>query len=371
MICSAYQSKAHAPYALQRERIVDALIDHSGPPIHDPDAAPDWSLKLANKLDACCRYAQVIETEDGYATIAEQRCKSRLCPRCARIRSRQLTCKVLEALRRMDSPRMLTLTLRSSNAPLRDQVNRLTESFKLLRRRPDWKKKISGGCYTIEVTYNAERDQWHPHLHAVIDGKYWAQRAIADAWESVTGDSRVVDIRFVHDAQKAAGYVASYVAKSSDVSKLPDHLIPEWAASMHGARLMQTFGKLHGVSLNPDDENERPGSCMIDFADQLVQDADRGDPDAKVLWRALYNEKTGLPTRIRVEVDQDSSARVHPAACRLWYWETACKGAARDDRSRPPPAGPRRSDPVDRTLWSGQNDPADGDSATSRPTTVH
>lgn len=353
---SPYQRQAHAPYQVARSRIIDALTLHAGPVEftgHDPT---DLSLKLAAKLGDCCKSAQIVHDEDDGLRIAERRCKSRICPRCALLRARALTARLLTALERMNSPRFLTLTLASSDEPLRDQIRRLTASFKRLRRGRPWNRHVSGGAYTIEATFNHSTRQWHPHLHALIDGRYWPQSSIADAWQAATGDSRIVDIRLVKDRQKQARYLASYAAKSSDIERLPDDMIPEWAHQVHGLRLVQTFGNLHGTKLTPDDDDERPGLDYLEWADPLAHAREQRDPDAAFVITALISARTGLPRNLAPATHDAHAPLVAEALSRLRRWQARQQKENHREAPQPPPDPTRLNRPRVRSLRLWQDD---------------
>lgn len=312
MYQTPYQTRAHAPFYGSRIRVLDAL---------DAAAHPDPS-RLASKLRDCCQFAQVVaDPETGIPRVHERRCKSRLCPRCIALRSQALVPKCCSYLREMDSPRLLTLTLASSDDPLRDQISRLTECFKRLRRHAFWLPSVTGGFYTIECTYNHATHQWHPHLHAVIDGTFMPQAFLAETWRRITGDSRIVDIRLVRSRMEAARYVAGYVLKSSSIEQMPDDAIPEWAAQVHGMRLVQTFGNLHGIKIDTDDDEDRQGHEWIDYADKLARAADDGDADATVIIASVINPRTGLPRAPLAGPSTDTSPGIVAAADSVRRWQ--------------------------------------------------
>lgn len=51
---------------------------------------------------------------------------------------------------------------------LGEELTNLTKSFDRLFRRAKVKKAVIGYLRAIEVTYNAERDDYHPHIHIVV-----------------------------------------------------------------------------------------------------------------------------------------------------------------------------------------------------------
>ena len=111
------------------ERRVDALRHTNCEPAH----------RIAVKLHECCKNPLIINYNSGEKYfLAEQRCKSRICPRCAKIRATQLSHKVAALVHSMDAPRFITISMRSTDGNLRDQLRRLRRNFALLRRSEVW-----------------------------------------------------------------------------------------------------------------------------------------------------------------------------------------------------------------------------------------
>lgn len=248
---SALSDSVHGRVLPERERIALALASV-------PDAP--WRSRVA-RFTGCCQNPAAGITKAGAVGAVWFRCRDRLCPTCARVRSRQTAERVAVATQHADSLRFLTFTLKSSDAPLGEQLDRLYASLRSLRRTAEWKAHVWGGIACVEVTRNAETGQWHPHLHVLADGKYWRQASISNAWRAITGDSPVVDIRAVRSRKNAAQYVAKYSAKPTDLKFWPLHAIADFAAAIHRRRLVLTFGSLHGHKLDADDEPERRKVC--------------------------------------------------------------------------------------------------------------
>lgn len=291
----SYRIQAFGPLLDESERRLMAMIAS-----RDPDASA-----IARKLSACCRNPMLVTVDDGARYfITENRCKSRVCPRCSQIRAKQLSHRISALIHRMDAPRFLTLTVRSTDAPLADQVKYLRRRFAAMRRTPQWTKHVTCGVYTLEITHNALTNQWHPHLHAIIDGSYWPHRDLLTLWEGVVHDQAGVDIRAVHGVRKLANYLAAYVAKSCDLSKLPSGKLAEWAVATHGLRLAQTFGRLQ--ICKPQTEPAEPpilSNIMIDL-NRLAYDASWGNQTASAILKTLM--PGGTP---RDRIDWDALGR--------------------------------------------------------------
>jgi len=143
---------------------------------------------------------------------------------------------------------------------------------------------VTAGVGVIETTYNKQTQQWHLHLHLIIDGSFFPQKLLSKAWLEVTGDSPICDIRPVPDRRKAVAYMAEYVAKPVELHTWDDDVICEFADAMHGVRMVMTFGKAHKAtveSAEPESESkattfvthtltlkrlERAGNAKAEFA---------------------------------------------------------------------------------------------------------
>lgn len=349
-----YQARVHRKYQADRRRIIAAMLCESeitGPDDELDDADPHY--KIARKLAHCCRGALILTDADtGQIMVSQARCRSRLCPRCSEIRGWEMQTKIRQLLREVDDPRFLTVTLASSDRPLDDQIRRLKREFQRLRRRKCWRDHVTGGVVVLEVTYNHSRQQWHPHLHCIIDGTYWPQKEIAAAWLDVTADSSIVDIRRIGSREAMVRYVAKYVSKTSCSSKIPHNRIAEWAHAVHGSRMYQAFGHLHAVAIEQPEKPDRNYENLASLA-QLSREAGHGDERAARLWRAV-----SLAAKEKISHDKPGAAdralaRHRSIALRVRRWLRTLQngdhsGIPRPATTHPPPG---RSDHRPQRLW--------------------
>lgn len=280
-----YQDRVFGQVRLERERILAALVD--------AQSIECW--KIANRMASCCRSPMILRDHPGEEVrLSERRCRSRCCPRCRRFRAREVQHRLIAACKRMDSTRFLTLTLVSSQAALRDRLLELRRSFARLRRDPIWRSRVSGGIYCVEVTWSTELRMWHPHLHAVVDGSYFPKRSLVEAWKKASHGSYIVDIQYVHSASRIASYIAKYVSKGDDASKVPDYKLAEWSVAIHGLRLVHTFGNLHGVQLIEKPEYARGVSIEVINPNELARCNHEGDVVAGRILSLLDESALGL-----------------------------------------------------------------------------
>jgi len=269
VIWSNYQNRVFGDLIDDQERLIYALREWA-----DDHPKCERSLKLANKLEACVRSPIICSDEaETDCLIVEDRCKSRSCMRCSRVRALQLMARGLRVIEFLQEPRFITLTLKSRREPLRAQLKRLSQSFARLRRSAPWKEHVDGGLYIVEVTRNQQSGLWHPHLHALVAGKYFPQRMLSNAWQIATGDSTVVHISKRDRPSTLARYLAKYVAKGSDATEWPRSALAEFAVAIHGLRLVQTFGSLHAVKLSQEDDDPWPFTERVAYLAELERRA--------------------------------------------------------------------------------------------------
>lgn len=127
----------------------------------------------------------------------------------------------------------LTLTVR--NQPdLKIMVQHLLDSFRRLRQRPFWKKRVLGGGYVIEIT--GSPGDWHAHLHIIIEARYMLQTHLKDVWESCSGGTGV----WIERIKKTG--ITSYLTKYLTKAGVSDDVIDAMSDALKGARLFSPFG---------------------------------------------------------------------------------------------------------------------------------
>ena len=281
-----YQKQVHASHAPWRKRLINVLMEASEHPTRKT-SEKDVALtgRIYRRLNECCKFPMLHKSEDDSSLrMIEKRCKARLCPLCSRARTFDIKEHLINIVDSMDSLRMVTLTPVSNDLPLVDQLKTLTTNFRKLRRCPLWKRHIKGGVWVLEVTFNNLTKQWHPHIHALVDGNYPKQSKLSDDWLDVTGDSKIVHIKMKHSKREAVAYVCKYAAKGSDLQSFPNHAIPEYATAMNGQRLMQTFGASHAIKKPKVDLAELLEVKQVHDFDEVMRYAGMGNEDALILY---------------------------------------------------------------------------------------
>lgn len=95
----------------------------------------------------------------------------------------------------------------------------------------------------VEVKRRPDSHTWHPHIHMLVEGVYVSKQTLSAAWLEITGDSMVVDIKWVRDPDRAAYYAAKYAGKGvhNDVERDPE-MLDEALEALRGRRLHTCFG---------------------------------------------------------------------------------------------------------------------------------
>lgn len=222
-------------------------------------------------------------------------CKDRFCQACAASRA-ALVSRGLVALLGDEPARFLTLTLKHNADPLKQRIDDLMGSYKKLRRSFLWASHVKAAAATLEVKYNVASDTWHPHLHILTHGKYLPHAELKAEWLKATGDSYIVDIRYVRNHVHAARYLAKYVTKpmTHQYRTRPDRL-DEAILALHGRRTLLLTGTWRGVKV---DHETQPGTWEhLGSLQTIMSKAIDGDAVSRRILHVLNDRG---PRRVRM-----------------------------------------------------------------------
>ena len=176
----------------------------------------EWE-SVARRVRSCASWLLFLECTQSRVHPKKLKranfCKDRLCTTC---QWRKSMCQyhtslklAREALRRRPTLRFVFLTLTVPNVLLRDlsgAIDGLFESWQRLTQRKEVKSAVKGYLRALEVTYNHERDDWHPHIHAVLavpssyfTDLYITQQRWLELWQEATRMPQItqVDVRTI------------------------------------------------------------------------------------------------------------------------------------------------------------------------------
>ena len=190
-------------------------------------------------------------------------CKKRWCIVCARIMTAKRIKTYLPILKdEFEEPYFVTLTqpnIKSEN--LRCEISKITKSFRniLENNRKNYGLKIKG-TRNLEITYNSKRDDYHPHLHCIIDGKTEAS-FFKDNWLKQFPEANIKGQHIRPFGKEANDILEAFkysqkIMTQSDGKKFiyvnaMDIINVATKGGKGGVRLFQTFG-----FIQPKDETE-------------------------------------------------------------------------------------------------------------------
>lgn len=194
------------------------------------------SAETLERIKECNTFMMMVadETMENKKQHKGNTCKNRFCPICAWKKARKdaLALSIMMAyLKQEEKKEFIFLTLTAPNVPaneLEDEIKHYNHSFKKLMERKEVKTIVKGYARKLEITYNEERDDYHPHFHVliVVNKSYFTQTAQyinrdrwLELWQQVTKNPTItqVDVRKVRSLRENRIYeIAKYSAKDSD-----------------------------------------------------------------------------------------------------------------------------------------------------------
>jgi hypothetical protein len=155
--------------------------------------------------------------------------------------------------------RAFLVTLTVKNGP------DLAERFKHLHGcvRVLWKRRhrcrtgsvmqaVAGGVWSFEVKRGENSGEWHPHVHMIVMAEAMPDQAeLRREWHDITGDSFIVDVRSVDQADPASGFaeVFKYALKFADMTPADTYAAH---TVLQGRRLVASAGCFRGVDVPED-----------------------------------------------------------------------------------------------------------------------
>ena len=143
---------------------------------------------------------------------------------------------------------------------MNDEIKHYNQSYQRLMQRKEVKQAVKGYVRKLEVTYNKERDDYHPHFHVIlaIDKHYFNNKRQyikrdrwLELWQQSTKNPLItqVDIRRVKhtDNKKEISEIAKYSAKDSDYLQ-DEAVFDTFYKTLSGKRLIVYSGLFKDAS---------------------------------------------------------------------------------------------------------------------------
>lgn len=227
--------------------------------------------ELAFKIDRCHSHFSVLTCgRHVVGKIPNFTCEFRLCPDCARRRSRKQINKHLPImsafvqLHRVE-PVHLVLTQKHRKETRKQSIKRLCDAFKKLQRRAFWKEYFKGGIWSLEFT-KGQDGLHHTHLHIIaFRSKFFDIKLLRDEWLAVTGDSKNLRLDKILDLSSGLLEVLKYISKPLDIKQFEKEDLAD-ILRLKNMRLFGTFGEYRKFSkdFEPSDNDKLP---LSEFAD--------------------------------------------------------------------------------------------------------
>jgi plasmid rolling circle replication initiator protein Rep len=284
-------------------------------------------LKKYGTLIASCgnylKFGSCINAEHGKRLLEANFCRARLCSMCQWRKALLIRKEVLDLVHlhrqkySTDIPLLLTLTV--VNVPgneLGRTIDQMNKAWQRLMQRKVTRRGVRSWFRSLEITYNQERQDFHPHFHALLmvpesyfDTRrdfYIPRNEWLRLWKESMRDDRItqIDIRKIRARKKGqlesiAAEVAKYATKpSSYVEKKPDGFLeasPLVVEDLHhgikGRRLIGYGGLFREIRKK-----------MIDIENADLVNIDENDVDknctckicGSTLLEELYRWEIGL-----------------------------------------------------------------------------
>ncbi len=267
----------HSGWRSQRHRIYDAFFRTRQSP------------SRIEAFRACGSNAHVYEsdTELGVYRIGGSACHDRFCLPCTRQRAQIIAANITERLAGQRA-RFITLTIATEGLSLDDAIGKLHHAFTRLLRTTLWRDTVTAGVAFIELKYDHNANRWHPHLHAITQGRFIPHASLKALWRKITGDSYIVHIRLVRSNDDVVRYVTTYCSKTMRSTDFPtSESLDQAIIALRGKRLCRTFGIWRGAPLTvvqPDGTWTSVGSL-----DALLRRSLDGDADALRIISAVVS----------------------------------------------------------------------------------
>lgn len=211
--------------------------------------------KYGEKIKGCAAYMRFKackEITHGKKLVEAYFCKCRQCVMCQGLKSNFIRKQVIdlthEHLKKYSSDVPLLLTLTIPNEPGENMVkiiDKMTAAWKRLMQLKKVKGATRSWFRSLEITYNPDRDDFHPHFHAVLmvpkayfckkNGLYIIRDEWLRLWKQCMRDDRItqVDIRTLKP--KGKGELEAFVGEAAKYATKPSSYILENEIGQHEA----------------------------------------------------------------------------------------------------------------------------------------
>ena len=206
----------------------------------------------------------MICSEGGHRSYVPCRCDSKVCVQCCQRQGKRVRHRYSKPIkasikkqRRGYSLKLVTVTRAVAEGfdgfafPVNWDDDRLERgrhfyerTFKAFRALVNFCFPKAKGCGVLAVL--EPQVSLSPHIHAIVYGPYIPQRVLSSAWQALTGNSYIVDIRQIHNVGDALEYVFKYVSKPPSNLRSADD-VAVYVAITRGFRRLHSYGIWYNI----------------------------------------------------------------------------------------------------------------------------
>lgn len=193
------------------------------------------SMAMKSKIAECGDFIGFLKTVDSEVRLdGGNFCNNRFCPLCSWRKAKKdgyLIQSLMGYINQIHKKEFIFLTLTAPNVPddkLQEEITDFNEAWKRMTKIKRLMAINKGSIRKLEVTYNQERNDYHPHFHVLlaVNRTYFTDKNLyisrdewLSMWQSAKRDSSItqVDIRRAKmDDFKSVLEIATYSAKVSE-----------------------------------------------------------------------------------------------------------------------------------------------------------
>lgn len=217
-----------------------------------------FSEKTLQRIHDCGNFIQSVLTADESTgkVVKANRCMNRFCPICLATRSRKQGFAlgvILETLRENYDYKFLFLTLTVPNVPGHELIKELQKQYESLKRfiqRKQFKNISKGYVRKTEITYNLNRNDFHPHIHMLIavDENYFTrenyvkQETWLEIWKKCKKDDSITQVHIKKADEESFRELAKYEAKDLEYLNYGEEVFDVFFKALKGRKTLTFNG---------------------------------------------------------------------------------------------------------------------------------
>ena len=237
---------------------------------------PNLSENARRNWDSCCN--QIWLKSDG-SVSGLNRCKSRFCQMCNWREAKKNFSIVREAMEKIEENEkhiflFATFTLRNPTpTQLTPTINRMMKAINRMQSRKFWRNRVQGYIRHFEITFNAEKQTFHPHLHYILamPADYFRNKDVyitIDQFKSMWCECAEIKnvsenqfkIEYINgnEIENAVAETSKYAIKMAETVKVKNpRIVKILMQAVHGRRLIAFGGIYKGIKQRIDAERKK------------------------------------------------------------------------------------------------------------------